>query len=95
MRNADIKTLEKVMDALENHLPCKEIKLLTDFAELYARLKAVNDREKQNYQNNAEYYRDKVKRWKVANPEKQPQYSKEYALRKKKGKQNIGGSKSE
>lgn len=86
MRNADVETLEKVADALENYLPCGKLALLTEFLDLYTRLKSKNDKEKQHYQDNAQHYRDTVKQWKEANPKKQAQYSREYQERKKKAK---------
>lgn len=86
MRNADIEILEKVAGELENYLPCCKATLLSDFLDLYARLKSKNDKEKQNYQDKAQYYRDFTKKWKEANPDKQKQYSREFAERKRKAK---------
>ena len=86
MRNSDIETLGRVLDALKKYLPAKEKKILMEYSEVYTNLKTKNDKEKQAYRDKAEYYRDYSHGWKQKNPEKQRQYNEDYIERKKRKK---------
>lgn len=83
MRNSDIELLSKVGMALAIYLPIEEQDLLQDYKKFYERQKSRNDKEKQHYKENADYYRNYSKEWKQNNPEKQRQYGENYLKKKK------------
>lgn len=63
MRNADIEILERVAALLSEYIPTREYGLFQKYLELYERLKATNNKEKQNYQENAEYFHEATRKW--------------------------------
>lgn len=85
MRNADIDTLKRVKEALEICVSQGQ-ELLAEYTALYDRLKEKNDKEKQSYQDKAEYHRSYSRKWKMENPEKQKKYHEDYLDRKKQEK---------
>lgn len=74
MKNSDVATMKKVLDALEKYLPPEEKSLLDEYSGVFERFNAKNDREKAAYQDKAEYHREYTRSWKEKNPDKQKQY---------------------
>lgn len=64
MRNSDIDTLKRVKEALEICVAQGQ-ELLSEYTALYERLKEKNDKEKQRYQDKAEYHRGYSRKWKM------------------------------
>lgn len=83
MKNSDIAIMKKVLLALETYLPIDEKTLLVEYSDVFERFNAKNQKEKQDYQARAEYYRGYTRAWKEQNPEKTKQYREKYSQIKK------------
>ena len=84
MRNSDIETMGKIVFALGKYLPETEFELFKEYLNVYERLKAKNDKEKQSYQDKAEYHRETTRQWRQDNKERHYEYQKKYRDKKKK-----------
>ena len=82
MKNSDIEILGKAAYALGKYLPESEFGLFKDYLRVYEALKEKKDKEKRNYQENAEYYRRATRQWRKDNPEKQKEHWRQYDERK-------------
>lgn len=87
VRNNDIVILEKVAIALAQYLPEDKNSLLGEYYRVFQRLKSTNDKQKQNYADNARYYREKSREWKKSNPEKHRQHMADYLAKKNQKKE--------
>jgi len=85
MKNSDIETMGKIVFALGKYLPSTEFELFKEYLNVYERLKAKNDQEKQRYQEKAEFHRETSRQWRKDNKERNNQYQKDYNARKKQG----------
>jgi hypothetical protein len=83
MKKADLEVLEKVVSILGEVLPDSEHELVVEYLEVYERLKAIKEREKQQYLKKAEYHRAISKKWREENPEKQKQHVRNHAAKKR------------
>ena len=91
MRNADIETLEKVAFALRTYCPLSEYDLYAEYLKLCDSFKAKNVKEKQNYQQRAEYHRKNTQEWRKVpeNKEKQKAYQAKYWNKKRAEKEQA------
>ncbi len=94
MKNTYVETLGKVAFALEKHLPIAEYELFMEYLGVYEALKAKNDREKQNYQEKAEYYREATRKWRQDNKERHEAYQKSWHERRR-AKRNQAKERNE
>jgi tRNA A22 N-methylase len=78
MKNADIEILGKVAYALGKYLPESEFGLFKDYLRVYELLKARDNKQKQRYQEKAEYHRRVTQKWREENPEKQKEHSRKH-----------------
>jgi len=84
MRDVDLMVLEKAYDALALYLPKQKSGFLDEFFDTYVYLSNKLEKKKAYYAKNAQYYRDKVKKWKKDNPEQMKKHQSDYQARKRK-----------
>lgn len=88
MRDKDMAVLAKVRDALVQYLPKEESPLLTEYLAVYEHLQGKHQKQKENYQKNAAYYREMSKQWKLEHPGQHKRHMEEHLSRKKRKKEN-------
>jgi len=82
MKDADIEILGEINEIFRKHVPLSEYDVYTRFMDFYERMKAQNDLQKQQYQEKAEYHREKTRRWRQDNKERNKEYQREYAKKR-------------
>jgi len=73
-----VESLNKVTIALERYLPIGEYALYQEYIVAFDSLVAKRDKQKQSYQNKAEYHRNITKKWRHNNKERNAIYQKQY-----------------
>jgi hypothetical protein len=83
MRTSDVETLNKVPAALGAFLPINELALYNEYEAVCKFLTDKNTKEKQAYQDKAEYHREVTRKWRRDNVERSRAYQREYHKNKK------------
>jgi len=83
MKNSDIEVLGKVAFLLGKYLPTAEYDLFKEYLRIYEWLKTKNDKEKQRYNDKAEYHREATKKWRQENADKNRDYQRNYNKNKR------------
>jgi len=75
--------LGEIAAILREYIPLKEYDLYAKYLAYYERMKDQNDKQKQHYQDNAEYHRENTRKWRQENKDRNYAYQKEYLAKKR------------
>jgi len=82
MKTKDVDTLNQVLLCLQEQSPI-ESDLLEDFSAAVSNCTMALEKQKQRYQDNALYHRQKTREWVKNHPERVRKHQQEYQMRKK------------
>ena len=82
MKDEQIVTLEKLAEELKDS-PFIKHELYAEFLSILEEIKIKKAKQKQNYEKNSEYHREKTRKWRVDNKEKHLKYQKEWRKKKR------------
>jgi hypothetical protein len=83
VKPAEIEVLDNVISAMEKYFPIREIGLFNQCVDILERLKAIDAKSKQRYQDKAEYHREATRKWRQDNKAKHAAYQKQYSAKKR------------
>ena len=80
MKQADVETINAVYYCLKSDVPIDD-ELIKKFGDAVNNFNEIINKQKQKYNDNADYYRQRTKQWRIDNKEKNAEYQKEYMKR--------------